>query len=92
MKYGYFIVSIIALLLLIILSNEFSFGTTNTAWGMICFIIFSTINLIGSAVNASKLKKEGSGKRFIFYFLSFIFCTWIVASFIVIIVFRLPMF
>ena len=78
-----YIISVLLFVLFLIISALWKLDTSNTVWGMFGFIIFCMPSLAGSIYNAYIYRKQNRDLRFLFYFLSFVFTVWSIASVVV---------
>lgn len=80
-----YITSGLLFLIFIIVSGLCKMDTNNTVWGMFGFFLFCMPSLAGSIYNAYIYRKQNRDLRFLFYFLSFVFSVWSIASVVVMI-------
>ncbi len=81
-KIPYIISGVLSLIFLIV-SGLFGLDTNNTVWGMFGFLIVCLPSLAGSIYYAHVYRKQNRDLRFLFYFLSFVFSVWSIASVVV---------
>ena len=71
-----YIISGALFVIFLIISAVWKLETSNTVWGVFGFFILCFPSLIGSLLNARTYRKQNSGRRYIFYVLSFVLGVW----------------
>ena len=71
-----YIISGVLFIVFLIISAVWKLETSNTVWGVFGFFLLCFPSLVGSLLNARACRKQNSSRRYIFYFLSFVFGVW----------------